>query len=367
MREFFVSIAQGIFDYRYEILSVAAGLAAAGVMANVLRRLESGGSRQVGRRIGWLCALLTATVGSAFRAFETADGSYLAAFSVLALGGVIWIVLRSRALDSPLREPPRAALTLLAVGTLLLAVLWVVQKSVETLLPTGVEASNVTQFIGTVTGAGLLAMSIVQGLRTLLPVRGIFHRAIVERWIDESLYARPATTLAMANRRVTTTKRLLRAVMTLARASAAGERYALLDLPIEQLCGQIAAGADRLLDDPESLPPFQWRRSRDDRSRRPKRATEIPPRPSTELARVRFLVLSMLAAGSADVRRFLDLAPKIAAASKDGLEAPAASRDYVRLRANLSQRIQRNIDRLQIETSFWWKRALRGLAFEIGR
>jgi hypothetical protein len=382
-------------------LTLVSGAWAALETMKVLRRLELGGSRQVGRRIATLSGLLILTVGFAYFAFgsaartylstwvsveNAADFSYIAAGIVLLAGGALWAAVRRvEAAPPPAADTPppsrarsgdtlRAPRLLLTVSAVVLTLLWMVQSSIETLVPAGgVAAADVTQFVGTIIGAGLLAMAIVQGVRTLLPVRGLFHRTVVERWVDESLQHASSSTREPRAWRVKVTQRMFKTLMALARGSTAGERYALLDLPIEQLCGQIAAEADRLLDNPAAL---LHRRERPDRHPVQQGASPMQPatesrssgdemqRSTLESSREMILAMCVLAAGRADVRRFLADARKIAAAP-DGQLPPEASRRYVQLRANLSQRIQRNIDRLQIQTSFWWKRALRGLAFAI--
>jgi len=67
-------------------------------------------------------------------------------------------------------------------------------------------------------------------------------------------------------------------------------------------------------------------------------------------------VITVLAASSTEVQQFLDGSPPY---------PPTEPRDRMRLRADIAQRIQRNIDRLQISTTFWWRRLLRGLAVAI--
>ena len=93
------------------------------------------------------------------------------------------------------------------------------------------------------------------------------------------------------------------------------------------------------------------------------------------------VLTALTAGGEKEIDRFLTLAERLAGgAVTEPTASPARvvatptdsakptaedTQEYVRLRAGLSQRIQRNIDGLQIATTFWWRRVLRGLAFTI--
>jgi len=377
-----------VWVVRFYLLAGGAGISATAMLVLVLERLERGDGKPVGRWITGLAVALLVMLGVA-NAFLVdkdnavqvgtnnplgrADAAYLAVAVVFGLGAVVWAVRRYRVSSGPnLWVISRASFLLLEASVLLLILLWVVQRAFEQFSP---DRTNPSDLVVTIAGAGLLSMATVQGLRTLLPLRGVFHRLTLERWIDDSTYpAKPTPepknekknrhAERRLSRRVRRTKRILNAITTLARGPVAGERYALLDLPIEQLCGQVAAGADRLLD-----APF---------------ATKFTPTGanSKDAASIAS-VLTALAAGSAQVKRYLTLARKIGSrsGSPESIDSAIASadrseilqstqlvsdsREYVRLRASLSQRIQRNIDGLQIGTTFWWRRVLRGLAFAI--
>jgi hypothetical protein len=332
---------------RYHLFALAAGGGAVYLLEDVLARLERGGGQAVGRRITWLATALFAMLVGANNAFQSVDASYAAAALVLIGTGLFWSARRQWFAPASTSGPrrARASILLLQAGALLLAVLWVVQRAFVTFTP---DRKDATELFATFAGAGLLAMAIVQGLRTLVPLRGVFHRLALERWIDDSTSAAPPS--AGGTRTGPSAKRILGSITGLARGPVAGDRYALLDLPIEQLCGQIAAGADRLLDEPST-----------------ETLTSTPPAATAAAGPTVAAVLTALAAGSKDIDRYLELARKVIAATNQPplLEPPPESREYVRLRANLSQRIQRNIDGLQIATTFWWRRTLRGLAFTI--
>ena len=173
-------------------------------------------------------------------------------------------------------------------------------------------------------------------VRTLVPVRGAFHCAAVVRWIDESI--------ASVKLEGKSSNDMLREITELASPASSLGHYALFDLPIEQLCGQIGAGADRLLDDSAS-------KVRLAAATMPEAVPADAPQPHKATN-----VITVLAASSTEVQQFLDGSPPY---------PPTEPRDRMRLRADIAQRIQRNIDRLQISTTFWWRRLLRGLAVAI--
>lgn len=331
--------AAWLWAMKYHWLALAAGGYSAYALDQVLVRLDRGGHEPVGRRITWLALALVVMLVAAHNAYDDINVSYGAIAVVLAAGVVAWVArLGTRSAPEPRSGSRRASFFLLQACALLLAVLWLVQRAFEKFTP---DTGSPSELLATFGGAGLLAMAMVQGLRTLLPLRGVFHRLALERWIVDSRDGDSARSA------VKSPKRILAAITGLARGPVGGEQHALLDLPIEQLCGQIAAGADRLLDEPVEETLAGRRAKEEDR------------------ATVRE-VLTVLTAGSKDVKLYLRLAKDVAAAMKQSSsEPPSDSREYVRLRANLSQRIQRNIDGLQISTTFWWRRVLRGLAFTI--
>ena len=431
MIEFLDLVKQWIWQHHRvlasSVIGVLAGGAAAYLVAEVLGRLDRGGREPVGRLITVVAGLLVATLVCATiasmpfantggtrtdtaplpsepgasvltqiaSALHPADYAYLSAILVFAIGAGLWAERRRRRPWERLGNPETSRL-LLGAGSLLLVTLWIFQRGVEQLSP---ETRSAPEFFGTIAGAGVLAMAIVQGLRTLLPLRGVFHRVTLERWIEDATtapapglddddVARPRPKRKRVPRfvdkeQVELRRRTFRSITRLARGPVSTDRYALLDLPIEQLCGQIAAGADRLLDAPFAA-TLETRGSR------------------REPATVKEVITALAAGGDKDIDDYLKLAGTMvpgrnatqesddAEAGSDGEGAassesesesatlpslpdiPSApsdtaqdTQDYVRLRASISQRIQRNIDGLQISTTFWWRRVLRSLAFTV--
>jgi len=377
------------------IVGVVAGSGAAYLVAEVLRRLDRGGREQVGRLITAVAALVIVTLAAATiasmpfantggtrmdvrspaepgasvlaqiaNALHPADYAYLSAFLIFAIGAGLWADRRRRH-ESERSGNPETSQLLIGAVSLLLVTLWIFQRGVEQLKP---ETRSAPEFFGTIAGAGVLAMAIIQGLRALLPLRGVFHRVTLERWIDDAT-SEPSPSV---ERR----RRIFHSVTRLARGPVSADRYALLDLPIEQLCGQIAAGADRLLDAPFA-------------------ATLETSGSRAEPATVKEVLTALAAGGDKDIDDYLKLAGKMVLGTnaketsddsepKSGDEAmdssksaapistpggtgalPDRAQEYVRLRSSISQRIQRNIDGLQISTTFWWRRVVRSLAFTV--
>jgi hypothetical protein len=362
------------------IVGLVAGSGAAYLVAAVLRRLDRGGREPVGRLITAVAGLVVVTLASATiasmpfantggttldasspapsgasvlaqiaNALHPADYAYLSAILIFAIGAGLWAGRRRRHRWKRGGNPETSQL-LIGAGSLLLVTLWVFQRGVEQLNP---ETRSAPEFFGTIAGAGVLAMALIQGLRALLPLRGVFHRVTLERWIDDATSERSPS---LGRRR-----RIFRGVTRLARGHVSADRYALLDLPIEQLCGQIAAGADRLLD-----APFAATLETSGSQRRP--------------ATVKEVLTALAAGGEKDIDAYLKLAGKMVLGTtmteaSDDSESkrapdsasaiPDSAQDYLRLRTSISQRIQRNIDGLQISTTFWWRRVVRSLAFTV--
>jgi len=418
MPESFSAVTGWILEHYRSLIAVIAALVAGGfaalLVAEVLGRLDRGGRESVGRLITFAASLILITLASATiasrpfanttgtkleelapisfdapllpqfaRRLHPADYAYLSVAVVFVIGAGRWAAGRRNKSDR--FDNPETSRRLVGAGALLFLTLWVFQRGVEQLKP---EPQNGLEFFGTFAGAGVLAMAIVQGLRTLLPLRGIFHRVTLERWIDDATAEVSTNTASDDTARprwwqfgqfapsvdgneLERRERIFDSITRLARGPVSTDRYALLDLPIEQLCGQIAAGADRLLDAPFA-------------------ATLETRGAGHEPASVKSVLLALAAGGGKDVDAYLTLADQLTATARgpelDAAERPAGTADsdgaareavvaapptlpdtqeYVRLRAGISQRIQRNIDGLQISTTFWWRRVVRGLVFSI--
>jgi hypothetical protein len=92
--------------------------------------------------------------------------------------------------------------------------------------------ARVATFLGESLVIALATMALIQVARRLLPLRGWFHRDEVERWLGSG----PAINVLEA--------RLI-----------GWRSLAALDLPVEQLCAQLSAIGDHLLEEVIASPP----------------------------------------------------------------------------------------------------------------
>ena len=215
---------------------------------------------------------------------------------------------------------------------------------------------------------GVIVMASIQTVRAIIPVRSRFHRQKVKTWLrradDESRrppefrermreavkgYRPPppptpdggspsssgsspggepeTPPLEPYVRPETTEQDILDELLRLTTAEGADRpevSLAFFDLPLEQLCGQISAGAERAIVDPRSHGPILLRLAN--------------------------------AAGEEDVLELFKAHYQQPPTDK------GADERYVRARARVEERVRRSIDCLQIESGFYWRRRLRGLA-----
>lgn len=102
-----------------------------------------------------------------------------------------------------------------------------IQKLVETV------SKNSYPFFTSVAAVGVLTMAIIQTAKDLFPIRQKYQRCRVRRWLSE----KNAVSAGEAEE-------------DLVRMATDGDRKALYDLPVEQLCGQISAASQLLMDNP---------------------------------------------------------------------------------------------------------------------
>jgi len=108
---------------------------------------------------------------------------------------------------------------------------------------------------------------------------------------------------------------------------------AFFDLPLEQLSGQISAGAERAIVDPRRHGPILLRLAN--------------------------------AAGEDDVLSLFKAHYELHSKRRSRLPpkgADEANERYMRARARVEERVRRSIDCLQIETGYYWRRSLRALS-----
>lgn len=184
--------------------------------------------------------------------------------------------------------------------------------------------ARVYPFATAMAAVGVLSMATIQTLKELLPLRRIYQKHFVLRWLAER--ARKAIPSADPGRSAEAAEAEL---ITL---STAGDRRAFYELPIEQLTGQMAAAAQVVLDYP---------------------------------GRYGDLFNCLAATGDPDDRsRFVD-APPYAHTDRRQLspEQQEQVTRHVDRRTRLTHHVQRAIDALQIAAGSQWKHRLQVMAF----
>jgi hypothetical protein len=172
-------------------------------------------------------------------------------------------------------------------------------------------------------GIGALSMALIQTAKNMLPLRRWFQRARVESWLAQRAHSAVAAPETIS---------ISQAKTDLIHVSTAGDANAFYALPIEQLCGQINAAMQVILD----YPARHW-----------------------DLLRC---VASQCKA--ADLAAINPPDPAIQSARKALLRKPAVTLtndehdqvdELVAARNRVSHQIQRAVDGLQISVGFRWK------------
>lgn len=171
------------------------------------------------------------------------------------------------------------------------------------------------------TAIGVIAMAFIQTAKDAFPIRRWFQERWVRRWLARQRSAAPGQTPppdAPAPPEWTTAEE------DLIRLATGGDRKALYDLPIEQLCAQMNAAAGVVLD-------YPWRHEP---------------------------LLRCLAAGANpdDLGVLLGARPWAEKPRSEQSEADRrALANVVDPRNRVGHQVQRNIDALQIAAGFRWK------------
>ena len=241
---------------------------------------------------------------------------------------------------------------------------------------------------------GVIVMASIQTTRAIIPVRSHFHRWRVKKWLgreddpkkelkkfkermksavasyppkpaevpkkdvppksaeppNQDVPATDAETQATSQgestksltpleeyvKPETTEEQILDELLRLTTAEG-GDRSAVslafFDLPLEQLSGQISAGAERAIVDPRRHGPILLRLAN--------------------------------AAGEDDVLSLFKAHHELRSTGRPRLSprvADEANERYMKARARVEERVRRSIDCLQIESGFYWRRRLRALA-----
>ena len=185
-------------------------------------------------------------------------------------------------------------------------------------------------------GIGALSMALLQTAKNMLPLRLWFQRRHVEHWLAQrATQARVSSTVA-ANAAASSAPfapaNIAQAQADLVHLATAGDADALYSLPIEQLCGQINAATQVLLD----YPSLHWNllRCLASEAQPSDLALINPPDPAAHAA-----------------RKMLLRKPAVTLTDAEHNQVD----DYVAARNRVSHQIQRAVDALQISVSFRWK------------
>lgn len=172
-------------------------------------------------------------------------------------------------------------------------------------------------------GIAALTMAAIQTAKNMLPLRQWFQRNCVNNWL---------TARARTARSASPAINVEQAKTDLIHLTTAGDSVALYSLPIEQLCGQINAATQIILD----YPVHHWDllRCLASQSNPDDLAIINPPSLATQL-----------------VRRALLRKPAVTLNEDEHNQVD----DLVAARNRLSHQIQRAVDALQISIGFRWK------------
>jgi len=172
-------------------------------------------------------------------------------------------------------------------------------------------------------GIAALTMALIQTVKNMLPLRQWFQRDSVNSWLAVRAHTARSATPAI---------NVEQAKTDLVHLTTAGDSAALYSLPIEQLCGQINAATQIILD----YPAHHWDllRCLASQSNPDDLTITSPPNPATQLA-----------------RRALLRKPAVTLTDDEHNQDD----DLVAARNRLSHQIQRAVDALQISIGFRWK------------
>jgi len=196
---------------------------------------------------------------------------------------------------------------------------------------------------------GVLTMAVIQMVRMTYPVRGIFHGRRVRAWLRAGIVPE-----ARSNNKseVSSPQRdpVAGAVSELLKLAVTSDSRALFDLSIEQLCGQMAAAIDPVLDAPteqrELLGGLAGESGMDDVNRYVTAWENWRDR----------LKGSKSQSSGGNMQRLSEPSKGNSQATSEPSEIDIK---FLDARNAVSRRIHRNIDGFQILVSTNWKRMLR--------
>ena len=172
---------------------------------------------------------------------------------------------------------------------------------------------------------GVLSMALIQAIKDSSPIRSAFQKRFLGEWLRRRS-ARQFSSKGITGLRQPKAEGILNEVeRDLVRLATGGDDAAFYDLAVEQMCGQISAASQIVLEYPQRHGPL----------------------------------FRVLAAQAREDDIAAVLAPPPAAAAESGADLTA----YRDARNRVTHHIQRSIDALQIALAFRWKFYLQMLSF----
>lgn len=226
----------------------------------------------------------------------------------------------------------------------------------------GAVLAQPRKFLEGVAAIGILTMALLQVVKGLFPWRGHFQEFVVRTWIQRGLsqWKRPsdsATSLVGSSPVEERPRDASDIVREIRRLAVTNEEVMLFNLPIEQLCGQITAAAEALLDYPEGDESAS--KAGDSKKPTQHRGTGIE-NGQQSLEQVVWALAGIAGSGEAAIYR------QQREDYLTGKKGSDAEGKFLAYRNRLSQRFQRNIDGLQIEVAQKWRKKLWVAALVLG-
>ncbi len=113
------------------------------------------------------------------------------------------------------------------------------------------ESQDIGAYLGAMAAIGVAAMALIQAAKDVFPIRRLYQRARIRKWIADGAHeaeVKFAATVQGSSGAAVNTRRAWKDLIAL---SVDGDENALLDLSIEQLCGQMSAAFQMVLDYPK--------------------------------------------------------------------------------------------------------------------
>ncbi|MGE0563665.1 MAG: hypothetical protein AB7O50_04050 [Pseudolabrys sp.] len=175
--------------------------------------------------------------------------------------------------------------------------------------------------IGAIVAAGTIAMAFLQMLKDLTPIRRIYQRFWLKRWLREHADSDgDARSTSSARSTLRTRSSPEKTHDRLIELTTGGAERAFYDLPSEQIVAQMNAAAQLVLD-------------------YPKKYSDV-------------LVVMADGADADDIAAILDSSPRGTRSAKSKSER---SQEFLEARVRVNHQIQRNLDAIQIALSNSWR------------